>query len=230
MKALKSSLLVSAALLGMGFPAAVQAQNKATTSASAEVQPQSSNSCVIELWVAKKYGYQGSSGGGQLALGLLGALIEAAANKKGDSEKKSEMMEIIPPEFIKEVFLSTDLTTTLKKESIFVNYHELSDKKEEINSLLSSKKRSTENLSECYYEVFVQNIGADKYLGNRNLTVSFKLKKFSGQSFPKVEKETQRQKLTLFPTKDENRKAEAASDLQRAFRAAVNAFVEKRLN
>lgn len=216
------------ALFGASTPAVAQAQEQ--TSASPSVQAQSPSSCDIELWVAKKYGYEGSSGGGQLAFGLLGALVEAAANKKGDAEKKSEMMEIIPPEFIKDVFLSTDLTTRLKRDAVQVNYHELSDDKNEINSLLSAKKRSTESSSDCYYEVYVKSIAASKYMGNRTLSVVFKLKRFSGQSPLKVENETRNEKLTLFPTKEENRKSEAADDLRRAFRAAVNAFVEKRFN
>lgn len=186
--------------------------------------------CDIELWVAKKYGYEGSSGGGQLAFGLLGALVEAAANKKGNAEKKSEMMEIIPPEFIKDVFLSTDLTTRLKKDAVQVNYHELSDDKNEINSLLSAKKRSTESSSDCYYEVYVKGIAASKYMGNKNLAVAFKLKRFSGQIPMKVESETRNEKLTIFPTKDDGKKVEAADDLRRAFRAAVSGFIEKRFN
>lgn len=226
----KVGKFLACGLAMLGTSTNVMAQAQVQASASPNAQAQSPSSCDIELWVAKKYGYEGSSGGGQLAFGLLGALVEAAANKKGNAEKKSEMMEIIPPEFIKDVFLSTDLTTRLKREAVQVNYHELSDDKNEINSLLSAKKRSTESSSDCYYEVYVKSIAASKYMGNKNLSVVFKLKRFSGQIPMKLENETRNEKLAIFPTKDEGKKGEAADDLRRAFRAAVSGFIEKRFN
>ena len=228
MQKLKTVMASAILFLGAGSQAFAQAQEQTTQNTNA--QAPTLNSCDIELWVAKKYGYEGSSGGGQLAFGLLGALVEAAANKKGDAEKKSEMMEIIPPEFIKDVFLSTDLTTRLKKDAVQVNYHELSDSKDEINALLFAKKRSTENTNECYYEVYVKSIASSKYMENKNLSVVFKLKRFSGQIPMKVENETRNENLTIFPTKDDGKKGEAADDLRRAFRATVSGFIEKRFN
>lgn len=230
MKKVTTSLIGALALVTTSSAAMAQDQTAPKTAVSEQSQPALTNACVIELWVAKRYGVEGSSGAGQLAFGLLGALIEAAANEKGDAEKKSEMMEIIPPEFIKSVFMSTDLTTRLKRDAVMVNYYELLDSKDEINALLKAKTRSTQETSDCYYEVFVKSIAASQYLGSKTLTVDFKLKRFTGQNALKVENESRREKLSLFPTKDPAKKDEAAENLRQAFQAAVNKFVEKRFN
>jgi hypothetical protein len=228
MKKAATSLIGAVALVTTTSATYAQDQVAPTAAVSENSQAVLGNACVIELWVAKRYGVDGSSGAGQLAFGLLGALIEAAANEKGDAEKKSEMMEIIPPEFIKSVFMSTDLTTRLKRDAVMVNYHELSDSNNEINVLMKAKTRSTPETSDCYYEVFVNRIAASQYLGSKTLTVDFKLKRFTGQNAIKVENESRREKLSLFPTKDPAKKAEAAENLRQAFQAAVNKFVEKR--
>lgn len=209
---------------------AAEAQEVQSPSTIEKTNFSDENSCNIELWVAKRYGVDGSSGAGAALFGLLGALVEAAANSAGDKEKKTEMMEIIPPEFIKETFLSTDLTTRLKKDYISINYHELSDDKVQLKNLLDTKTRSSSSQASCYYEVFVKSIQASQYLGSKSLIVVFKLKKFSGASAVKLENETRLEKLKVFPTSKEEKKSEAADDLKATLKVAVEKFVQKRIS
>ena len=217
-----------ASLLLISNASAAQERQSFSTTETANVSDQ--NSCNIELWVAKRYGVDGSSGAGAALFGLLGALVEAAANSKGDKEKKTEMMEIIPPEFIKDTFLSTDLTTRLKKDYVSINYHELSEDKVQLKILLDAKTRSSNSAASCYYEVFIKSIGASQNLGSKSLGVVFKLKRFSGANAVKLENETRIETLKLFPTSKAEKKAEAADDLRAALKTAVEKFVQKRFS
>lgn len=181
MKNLITTLMVSCAVLATATTALAQD----VVPAEPVTQPSLDNSCAVELWVVKRYDVETTSGVGAAAFGIVGALIEAAANKEGDALKKSEMMEIIPPEYIKEVFLSTDLTTRLNRDSVLVNYHELSEDDKEAGTLISAKNRSTTNVSSCYYEVFVKKLWVYQYMGMKSLMLDFKIKKFSDQTVSK---------------------------------------------
>jgi hypothetical protein len=227
MEKLMAALTASFAL--MGAVSSVSAQEVAPSPSVSQSTPD--NSCVVELWVAKRYDVATQSGLGVVALGVVGGLIEEAMNKERDSGKKTELMEIISPEFIKNVFMSTDLTTRLNKEVVEVNYHTLSDDKAEINSLLSSKVRSVPSDDECYREVFVKEISVQQNgPWVKMLMLSFQIKKFSGQNVLKAQNDMRVVELSLFPTKDPAKKEQAAENLRQAFRTAVTKFVEKRVN
>lgn len=149
--------LLGAAFLSFSSISA-KAQDQAIDRPLALQNVSDQNSCTIELWVLKRYGASGASGAGGALFGVLGVLVEAAINQKGDAEKRTEMMEIISPQYIKDTFLTTDLTSRTKKKFVSINYHELPDEKMEFKNLLNSKSRSTKNEASCYYEVIVKNI------------------------------------------------------------------------
>lgn len=227
MKNFFTILMVSCAVVAIASSALAQD----IAPAQPVTQPSLDNSCVVELWVAKRYDVATQSGLGVLALGVVGGLIEESINKDRDNQKKSELMEIISPEFIKNVFMSTDLTTRLNKDNVEVNYHTLSEDKVEINSILLAKIRSTSNENECYREVFVKEISVQQNgPWVKMLMLSFQIKKFSGQNLIKTQNDNRVIELSLFPTKDIAKKEQAAENLRQAFRTAVTKFVEKRFN
>ena len=110
------------------FSSASHAQSNISDSAN-------ENSCVIQLYVANRYGVTGTTGflGTMLGGGLLGTLAVDAANKEGNEKRKTALMEVISPEYIKSVFLETDLVSRLKASSIQINYSDLPSEKKKIN-------------------------------------------------------------------------------------------------
>ncbi len=194
--------------------------------------PINENACVIELGVANRYGVTGTTGflGTMLGGGLLGTLAVNAANKDGNEKRKTELMEVISPEYIKSVFIQTDLVSRIKSDALQINYYDLPDDKKVIKTMLNSSKRRSEAANACYYEIFIKDIELIRHITQSNLSVSFAVKKFSGADLLSIKNDTITAPTSAFPAKDPAKQSEASNRVQESFKVTVKKLVEKRFN
>ena len=215
-------------LLFMASEGQVRSENVPAEQADSQAEI-SENSCVIEFWASKNYNYQGEGVAASRAFGLLGALVSAANGPNKDDQKRSELMDILTPDYIKSVFISTDITSILQKDQVILKYNELNGDKNALKNMISSKFRSSHSNSDCYYEIYVRDILVDKTFGKRAIGITFQLKTFNNNNVIKSDRYYGSGVLTLFPAEDPLKKEEAANNLKQVFREIVEKFVRKKL-
>ncbi len=194
--------------------------------------PITENACVIELGVANRYGVTGTTSflGTMLGGGLLGALAVDAANKDGNEKRKTELMEVLSPEYIKSVFIQTDLVSRIKSDALQINYYDLPDDKKIVNTMIKSSKPQSQNSRPCYYDVLIRDILLIRHISQSNLEVRFTVKKFVGQDMISSKSDIISAPTSAFPAKDPSKQSEASNRVRESFKVTVKKLVEKRFN
>jgi hypothetical protein len=231
----KFGLPLIGAFCAFALPTASLAQNQSTPDLDSDEKStqQSVEPCVIELFVAKRYGVSGTTGFFDSLLGtqgIVGGLASEALNKNANDERKTELMQVLSSDFIKSTFLETDITSRLKADSVQVNYNILTDDRKKINSILKSDERLTKSGSECYLEIYLRNIELQRHITQSQLMVLFSLKDFRDQAAAKAKSNSINVATSDFPAKDPSKKSEVEARVRSSFRTAVEKFLQKRIN
>ncbi len=177
--------------------------------------------CELRVFPTLEAKAETQSGGA--AFGLIGALIDAAANQNKDTSDAAMLKEgLAPPQQVK-ALSSFDLAATLRLPPSNVIFEEpLVDPK----MSLKSNARLTASKAPCYVELLVTlNFYTKAPVYGRSLNNGFVLKDFrSGKPKPSIRKGRGGNGLKAFPPETTYMTEEAGKDLQETFAANLREF------
>ncbi len=201
-----SMLLVSSPALAFDVPAA---------------SPVVAEQCELRVFPTLEAKAETQSGGA--AFGLIGALIDAAANQKRDTSDTAMLKEgLAPPQQVK-ALSSFDLAAALRLPASNIIFEEpLADPK----MSLKAAGRLTASKAPCYVELLVaQNFYTKSPVYGRSLNNRFVLKDFrSGKPKASIRKGRGGNGLKAFPPETTYMTEEAEKDLQETFVANLREF------
>ncbi len=183
-----------------------------------------SSQCTVAFWTPTNFKYS-LQGAGALWGGVIGALIDQAANKGVREERKNELEKALDPDVAFEIFKSSNIRSISEFNDIkFITLPKDLDEK----SSLKSNLRSAHDDSECYIELFVTKVRADKtMIYGTFFDTSFALKDFRSKGNPRIYKDTIRRKVQNFPPKSEEEIDSSYQGVRQVFLEQINFFINK---
>lgn len=104
--------------------------------------------CELHVWPAERF--QAQTTGWGAAFGLLGSLIESAANAEGDKGRRSAMASALDPEAQGALLAARDLNADLALRPARIIVHEQPLDRKTMNKV---KTRRSDSRSPCYAEL-----------------------------------------------------------------------------
>ena len=180
--------------------------------------------CAIGVWVAPKFDYALQSGWGAVG-GLLGQLAADQANRDKITSRKNDLEKALSPEIIYEILKSSDLSKILAgSKPVYLPLR----KDENIKALAKSKNRNIKTEYDCYFEIYVKNISAQKtMIYGTFFDANFVIKKFDHENEAYSYSDSIRRKIANFPPANEGDIDSSYQGVRKVFSEQFAFFVGK---